>query len=404
MDFLVQVKGFTNEAIFQDMFPIWTYARFPLLLLTGIFSEFEVVAGQGVLLVGAICGFATVLLTLFGTSFLPQQIAQITVAANFASRFAVNAVIFQLASPDHVQQDVHIMKAVLLLSNACSAILGEILRDSGAPLSMLYVISAVATGLALICSIFLLGSKPSARDSGPTGPTRQKVMASCSDLMKIFQLPCVAWWTIWALAVNPAHGVALTYWQNLLKDHVAESDHNGYMLGVSYLAAALLVAACRRSSILRSWTSCLVILSILSMGLLLLLLTISSTQVVFYLFLVAIQCIYEVSTSVSTFQVGCEVCTSVSSSNGPREPRLALLFCVTGVLSGAVASLVQHVRPISRRFLLVAVVLLLLAALLTVAALTRYLYLSWKRRGSRRRGTQDPFLAATDLMPSSVRS
>lgn len=146
------MKGFTNEAIFQDMFPIWTYARFPLLLLTGIFSEFEVVAGQGVLLVGAICGFATVLLTLFGTSFLPQQIAQITVAANFASRFAVNAVIFQLASPDHVQQDVHIMKAVLLLSNACSAILGEVLRDSGAPLSMLYVVSAAATGLALICS------------------------------------------------------------------------------------------------------------------------------------------------------------------------------------------------------------------------------------------------------------
>lgn len=402
MDFLVQVKGFTNEAIFQDMFPIWTYARFPLLLLTGIFSEFEVVAGQGVLLVGAICGFVTVLLTLFGNTFLPQQIAQITVAANFTSRFAVNAVIFQVASPDSVQQHVHIMKAILLLSNACSAILGEILRDSvGAPLSMLYVISAAATGLALICSIFLLGSKPSARDSGPT---RQKVMASCSDLVRIFQLPCVAWWTIWALAVNPAHGVALTYWQNLLKDHVVETDHNGYMLGVSYLAAALVVAACRRSSILRSWTSCLVILSILSMGLLLLLLTVSSTQVLFYLFLVAIQCVYEVSTSVSTFQVGGEVCTSVSSSNGPREPRLALLFCVTGVLSGAVASLVQHVRPISRRFTLVAVLLLLLAALLTVAALARYLYLSLRGHGSRRRGTQDPFLAATDLMPSSARS
>lgn len=27
-------------------------------------------------------------------------------------------------------------------------------------------------------------------------------MASCSDLIKIFQLPCVAWWTLWALAVT----------------------------------------------------------------------------------------------------------------------------------------------------------------------------------------------------------
>eukprot|EP00435_Cladocopium_sp_Y103_P040165 s1401_g10.t2 len=250
---LRKVKGFTNEAIFQDMFPIWTYARFPLLLLTGIFSEFEVVAGQGVLLVGAMCGFATVLLTLFGNTFLPQQIAQITVAANFASRFAVNAVIFQLASSDRVQQDVHTMKAVLLLSNAGSAILGEILRDNlAAPLSMLYVISAAATGLAVICSSATL---------------------------------------LWK--VNPAHGVALTYWQNLLKVRVAETDHNGYMLGASYLAAALVV--------------------------------------------------------------GCEVCNSVNESGGPTEPRLALLFCVTGVLSGAAGSLVQHVRPISRRFELVAV-------------------------------------------------
>lgn len=134
------------------MFPIWTYARFPLLLLTGLFSEFDLVAGQGVLFVGAVCGFVTVLLTLFGSTFLPQQIAQVTVAANFASRFAVNAVIFQLADSDRVQQDVHVMKAVLLLSNAGSAILGEVLRDNlGTPLSMLYVISASATGLALIC-------------------------------------------------------------------------------------------------------------------------------------------------------------------------------------------------------------------------------------------------------------
>jgi len=95
-----------------------------------------------------------VLLTWCGTTLLPQQLAQITVAANFASRFAVNAVIFQLASPDRVQQDVHIMKAILLLSNAGSAILGEVLRDKlGTSLSKLFWISAIATGLALICCL-----------------------------------------------------------------------------------------------------------------------------------------------------------------------------------------------------------------------------------------------------------
>lgn len=155
---------------------------------------------------------------------------------------------------------------------------------------------------------------------------------------------------------NTAHGIALTYWQNLLKVRVAhEMDHNGYMLGISYMVAAAVVAACRRSSILRGWTSLLVVLSTLSMGLLLMALTISDSQWVFYALLVGIQSIFEVSTSVSTFQVGCAVCKSVETGNGPRQPRLALLFCITGVLAGAVASLVQHVHPISRRFVLVAV-------------------------------------------------
>ena len=54
-----EVKGFSNVDIYQEMFPLWTYARFPLLFLTGICSELDVVAGQGVLLVGALCGFAT---------------------------------------------------------------------------------------------------------------------------------------------------------------------------------------------------------------------------------------------------------------------------------------------------------------------------------------------------------
>eukprot|EP00439_Symbiodinium_sp_Y106_P018523 s1300_g2.t1 len=54
------------------------------------------------------------------------------VSASFASRFAVNAVVFQLASSRTVQQHVHMMKAVLLLSNSGSAILGEVLRDAHA--------------------------------------------------------------------------------------------------------------------------------------------------------------------------------------------------------------------------------------------------------------------------------
>lgn len=328
-------------------------------MLTGILSELQ--TGEAVLFLGAVCGFVTVLFTWLG-GFLLQQLAQVTVAANFASRFAVNAVIFEITGD--VQAQIHTMKAVLLLSNAGSAILGEVLRDEfHTAFSTLYFISAIATGLAMFCSGFLLSGK-------------ERVSQECQqsfslkdatlDLVAIFRIPTVAWWTVWALLVNPAHGVALTYWQNLLKDIIDAKDRNGYMLGASYFAAAAVVAAVRRSSLLRAWTSLLVVGSVLSMGLLLLALTASHEELLFYLILVLIQCVFEVSAAVSTFQVGQEVYNSLSER--PKEPRLALLFCITGVMSGALSSLVQQVHPISRRFSLAATVLLIMAPLLSLVA------------------------------------
>ncbi|CAK9022595.1 unnamed protein product [Durusdinium trenchii] len=399
VDFLVDVKGFTNHAVYQGMFPLFTYARFPLLFVTGVLSELDM-AGQGVLFLGALCGFATVLLTWFGTSLLPQQIAQITVAANFASRFAVNAVVFQLAPSDTVQQHIHTMKAALLLSNAGSAILGEILRDQmKASFWVLYLMSAIATGLAFLCSIFLLNSK--LQTSAPRRSTHPASDAFF-DLVKIFKLPVVAWCTVWAMSVNPAHGVALTYWQNLLKDNFDVKDYNGYMLGASYLAAAGVVAVSRRSVLLRTSTAALVILSLLAMGLTLMGLPLCHNEFVFYIMLVATQCIFELSTTVFSFQVGNEVCKAVTDQDGPKETRLALLFCLTGVISGAVASLVQHVHPIAERFTFVAIALLVLAGVLSAFSCVRHLYCHFLPRVHR--PAHDPFLVpATDMMPVTRR-
>lgn len=59
--------------VYQDMFPLWVYSRFPLLLLTGLLSELPKVGGQGMLALGALSGFATVLLTCCGQGLAPQQ-------------------------------------------------------------------------------------------------------------------------------------------------------------------------------------------------------------------------------------------------------------------------------------------------------------------------------------------
>lgn len=148
-----------------------------------------------------------------------MEVAQVTVAASFASRYAVNPVIFQLAKGD-AQQHIHGIKAVLLLSNSGSAILGNLLKDGGGSLWLLYWISAIATGLGFLCSLPLLTFSPDR--------VEVSLCTSLTDVLRSLQLPCVAWWSLWALAANPTHGLALTYWQNLLKASVQE-NHNGYV-------------------------------------------------------------------------------------------------------------------------------------------------------------------------------
>ncbi|CAE7432968.1 Slc19a1, partial [Symbiodinium pilosum] len=71
-------KGFSNHEVYQEIFPLFVYSRFPLLIITGLVSELPSFGGKGVLAIGAVCGFVTVLLTWCGQGHLPQQVAQIT--------------------------------------------------------------------------------------------------------------------------------------------------------------------------------------------------------------------------------------------------------------------------------------------------------------------------------------
>jgi len=410
VDFLVEDKGFSNHEVYQEIFPLFVYSRFPLLIVTGLASELPSVGGTGVLAFGAVCGLITVLLTWCGLGHLPQQIAQITVSASFASRFAVNAVVFQLASSRTVQQHVHMMKAVLLLSNSGSAILGEVLRDAHAlSLSAMYAISAAATAAAVVCALWLLLREAPQSARAPVGRCDGGLRASFSDLFCCLSLPCVAWWTIWALIENPAHGLALTYWQNLLKASGIKEAHNGYILGATYLAAAALVVACCRSRLLRHFSELLPALSLAAAGALLICLATSHVELTFYCCLLPFQCVFEVTTAVSTFQVGSDISNAVARSardgTAPKQARLALLFSITGVLAGVAETVVQAVlnrlHPISLRFVWLGLELILAAVVMAaVAAVCRAIA---RHRSHQVPAAQDPFLMPSQQLAADPR-
>jgi len=158
--FLVGTKGFANYQVYQEIFALYVYTQPLFIVLVGLLSEFPGCGARCMLLVGAVGGLTTVLLTLLGNALWAQQAAQFTVAAAMASRYAVPAVLLMLSTGTvQFQESVHMAKAILLFSNCCSALLGEVLRDVfGVRLYYLFCISAVSELLAVIFAVLVPGT------------------------------------------------------------------------------------------------------------------------------------------------------------------------------------------------------------------------------------------------------
>jgi len=415
VNYLIDSKGFTNHQVYQQIFCLYVYSRMPFNALVGVLSELPHCGASTVLTLGGICGLATAAITRFTTALWCQQAAQLTVAAAFASRYAVAAVAFALSPPSCFQRNIFMVRALLLLSNCCSALLGEVLRDAGAPLSVLFDVDLMSQSLTVLFAVALtavgcvagrgtlqaseaprirewlsvaevaeVATAPPATRAAAGWVTRLK--APVKDLLMYFQFRVVIWLTVWALAANTAHGIVMTYWQNLLHEKGIRHDHNGYLLASMYFAASMLTAASRRLSVLRGHTSALAMGSVLSSGLLLCLVVASSQQLLFYSWLLLFQCGFEVMTAVSTFQVGSEVSEPRTSgrlegagalkqandgtTTTPCSARLTLLFSVTGIICGITEAIAQAVlsstwQSMSPRFLCLGLGLGGLAVLMT---------------------------------------
>jgi len=317
----------------------------------------------------------------------------------FASHQAVSAMVFFLVMPSHFQRCTHMTKAVLLLSNFMSAVVGEVLRDFfGASLRLLFEISLVAQCLALIVSVALPNQSNSheanqridqSKEAPQTSANRSELgskfrtfSAPFLDLGRSFQLHGVVLWTVWALSMNPAHNVTLTYWQTLLPG-TGHRDHNGYMVASAYLGACVLTAATSWFEVFRRCREPVVIGSMLVAGLLLCGLVLGRPiQFRLYVCLFFYQCLFEVTTAVATFQVGAEVKKAVATNcsralhckrKSPQQARLTLLFTFTAFVAAIFETLIQMIftyfrhkdrMPMGTRFLGLGIGLVVCAFLL----------------------------------------
>jgi len=425
VDFLVGVKGLSNVEVYTSIFSLFVYARLPFVVLVGLISELPFATSRGMLVVGAMCSVATVLLTRFGNGLESQQASQFTVAFSFASRMALPALIFTMTPAAQCQERVHTVKAVMLLSNCCSAALGELLRDeAGMPLAHLFDVSTVAQVLGLICVMLLPahpeGSEAASHEANVGSGSSDCVCCdsetgrgallpfSCGsdvsswlkhlqapliDLWSSIRLRGVMWWTTWALMMNPVHGLMLIYWQSLVRAKNFSGDHNGSLIAGMYLVASILTLISGRLKRPLACPSVAVISSTLVSGLLLCCIVAESQQGPLFLWLLTYLCIFEVTTAMGTFQVGHEVTQAMALSSStanksfapaPHGARLTLLFSATVTLAGITEVTIQIIirgfKSVAFRVEGLGISLTVLAMVLIVARACEAVVAAYSRR------------------------
>lgn len=379
VDYFVDTKGFAIREVYTSIFSLYAYGQLPAMIVVGMLSQMRWCDGRcggnrWVLIGGAACGLVTVLLTRFGETLATQQAAQFTVAASISSQLVVSAFALALVPPERYQETCHVVKAVLLLSNCLAAVVGEVLRDTlGISPSVLFDISGVCQALTLIFAVCLprpekeegLGimgdADPMCWQALPPDVEDVEVAGTCAkcrctgvvqhmheclgELCVMLRLRGVLWWTAWGVAMNPAHGLVMTYWQSLLRVRGLKRDHNGYLLASMYLAAAVLLLATRKKAFFSRCATAFVVGSMLLAGALLCLLVAASSEATMYCWLFLYQCLFQVMCVVRTFHIGAEVAQAFGDSSSHLQPgaRLSLLFTVAAVGFNVSEALMQAV-------------------------------------------------------------
>ena len=298
---LYETRGLTSGALTRDVFPSWTHARLPALILVCAFAarlgcRRTVILGtvSGMVTVGMTVSFALFVkahvskegqaedeaasdedpneeaLYVFGVPALAWvRLSQAFAAFAFASHQAFLGIAFSTPSPSPrsyattyvsapyvsrigtetrfdprrireeeelvtasktVPATSHGVKAATLLSTCVSAVIGQALLRSNAPLVSLFAITFLTqTGSLIVAGSFTEEEETRVsradEDDEVDAPSlidvlRRTVRASRA----IVSNPSVAAWCLWSVASAPTHAFVAANWQTLVADKVGGDE------------------------------------------------------------------------------------------------------------------------------------------------------------------------------------
>lgn len=259
VDVLTNSFGFSQDAIFDDIFPYWTYSNLVTTLLIGL--VYTSVSPAAALLVTAAGSIATPILTFVsdGPRYWPLLLSEITASCANSVNFVAPAFIFQLNSGnvDEIRRASSLVSFATLAGNVTSALLGQLMASFQAEVQTFYV-SIAAVALAFLIAVVITirqhrsraGHDASATAVATAAPaeTRPRSLREAAaqfvrEFVDLMRIPGLRACIFWSAVLRATHSLILAYWQSGL-EHIESGDTGqGIISALAYLFAALAVWA-----------------------------------------------------------------------------------------------------------------------------------------------------------------
>ena len=185
------IKGIPAEAINANIFPVWSYAY--LALLPPLAALAELVGHRHVVLLGAIGRLLTIIIMLvpFSTCSVEwMQVSQVSIAVGFAAHPALSAIMYRGLPRVSYVRAAGLVACVGVVAETSASLLGQLLISRQVPLDLLFLLSFVFTGAAVL-AVFLLPARQ-------TLIAKDALLAPCSVTARVD----------WSVGINVSRSAA----------------------------------------------------------------------------------------------------------------------------------------------------------------------------------------------------
>ena len=242
--YLADAKGFTDHQINDRIYPVWTYAYFPLMVAAAaalLAPCSRPPPLKALIVLGAAGRLATRFLLLYGKTLVQMQLMQVAYAAGSVSETVFIAYVYDVTpEPAAFARVTALTQHAFLMSHVLSGVLGDVcLHAFGASVKFLFYLSAAGVAASLVIAVVWFPRPPAPAPGSRAAALRRelRVLRTAAG-MPAFAV-AVAWWVAVYTVYQFLYGYEASFYKHIRPN--ASHDWNGSVLSACLSAAAVTV-------------------------------------------------------------------------------------------------------------------------------------------------------------------